>query len=98
MVTNETAESVRLDISIDPSDLMDGLVGDRLLDAIREAAESQWPQAKIQFQTLQIGHRQGNGWAHCWIDGRRDDEAARQLVNECVDWTDEALYGETEEA
>ena len=85
---------ITLDISID---LVEMAVGDDTLDestvlgAIREAATATWPDATIKFTTLQVGHNQGDGWAKCWVDHERNDEAAEKLL-QSIDWTDEDLY------
>ena len=62
---------MKLDISICPTDLeCDGVVLDAqgLLSAIRLYAESLHPG--VVFTCLQIGHRQGDGWAR--MDGSDD--------------------------
>lgn len=32
-----------------------------------------------------------DAWAHCWIDGVRNDAAADKLL-QSIDWSDEELY------
>jgi hypothetical protein len=71
------AAKTRIDISIDPVNLeIDGYLYDQdaLLDAIRDYVLARHPDA--HFATLQIGYRQGDGWAR--IDG--DDEAGGELL------------------
>ena len=89
--------TVILDISICPTGLEPGDDGDLidrdlLLTRIREVAVVKWPGATITWRCLQIGFRQCDEWAHCWIDGKQDDDAARSLLDDDIDWTDEDLY------
>lgn len=85
-----------LRISICPTGLEQGFEGDMLdpellLAEIESVAAKRWPAAEIEFETLQIGFRQGDEFAECWIDGVRDDEQARQVIAD-VDYSDEDLY------
>ena len=89
-----TVKTVTLDISIDPVDMTvgdDNLSESAVLETIRTVATNRWPNATITFKTLQIGHRQGDGWAKCWIDHHRNDDAAIGLM-ESIDWSDPDLY------
>lgn len=86
--------SVVFDISICPTDMeIDGFVLDEtaLLQRIRDVAVSEWGDG-TSFATLQVGHRQGDGWAKAWKNGHRDDSLAARLLEDLVDWTDEELY------
>jgi hypothetical protein len=78
-----------IDVSIDPTDLMDNMAPDLLEDAVRETLETEYPDAKIE---VQIGFRQGDGWAK--MDGRNSLEV--DAVIQAMDWTDESLYAEPE--
>lgn len=85
-----------LRISICPTSLEQGSEGDMLdpellLAEIESVAAKRWPAAEIELETLQIGFRQGDEFAECWIDGVRDDEQAQQVVDD-VDYSDEDLY------
>lgn len=85
-----------LRISICPTSLEQGFEGDMLdpellMAEIELVAAKRWPAAEIEFETLQIGHRQGDEFAECWVDGVRDDEQAQQVVDD-VDYSDEDLY------
>ncbi|MGA0397934.1 MAG: hypothetical protein ACO3O3_12295 [Ilumatobacteraceae bacterium] len=69
----------RISISICPTELEfasgDMYDADALLDAIREFAGEHFPEG-ARFSTLQIGHRQGDGWAK--VDG--DEEAGADFM------------------
>ena len=93
-----TAEKrkIVLRISICPTSLEQGFEGDildpsTLLTEIESVAAKRWPKAAIEFETLQIGYRQGDEFAECWIDGVRDDSQAQQVIDD-VDYSDENLY------
>ena len=95
MKTKEKKKVV-LRISICPTEMEQGPEAD-LLDKwavfaeIESVAAERWPGAEIEFETLQIGHRQGDKFAECWVDGIRDDEQAQQVLDD-VEWSDEKLY------
>ena len=69
----------QISISICPTELEfasgDMYDADALLDAIREFAGEHFPEG-ARFSTLQIGHRQGSGWAT--VDG--DEEAGAAFM------------------
>lgn len=70
-----------ISISICPASLEfvngDQYDSDSLLAAIREFANETYPTG-VTFAALQIGHRQGDGWA--FVDG--DDEAGERFLDE----------------
>ena len=83
------------DISICPTHMDPGgdiIDEDKLLETIRAVAEEHWGKENIQFECLQIGYRQGDDWMQSWKNGARNDSYAERLVDEYVDWSDEALY------
>jgi hypothetical protein len=85
-----------LRVSVCPMSLQHGNEGDLidgelLLTEIESAAAKRWPDCEIEFAALQIGHRQGEQFAKCWIDGVRDDEQVYALL-ESIDYSDERLY------
>jgi len=87
---------VVLRISICPTEMEQGSQGDMLDESavfaeIESVAAERWPGAAIEFETLQVGHRQGDKFAECWIDGVRDDEQAQQVLDD-IEWSDEKLY------
>ncbi len=89
-------KKVLLRISLCPTDMEVGSEGDMLdesavLAEIESVAAERWPGAAIEFETLQVGHRQGDKFAECWIDGVRDDEQAQQVLDD-IEWSDERLY------
>lgn len=89
---------MNVSISLCPTDLEfpngDRYDESKLLDAIRRFVAVMYPEAKIT--TLQVGHRQGDGWAR--IDG--DDEAGAALMSAFWeahdDGTDECLFATDE--
>jgi len=85
-----------LRISLCPTDMEQGNEGDILdesavLAEVAFIAAERWPGAEIEFQTLQVGHRQGDKFAECWIDGVRNDSQAQQILDD-IEWSDERLY------
>jgi hypothetical protein len=70
----------RISISICPTELEfacgDMFDGGKVLDAIRQFAGEHFPEG-ARFSTLQIGHRQGDGWAK--VDG--DEEAGAAFMD-----------------
>ena len=85
---------MRVSISICPTEMESGNQGDlydkeALLDAIREFVAGRLGES-AEVTCLQVGHRQGDGWAK--IDG--DEEAGEALME--AFWeehgTDESLF------
>ena len=92
----KTKKKIMLRISLCPTGLEQGREGELLnesavFDAIRAAAILQWPACLVEFGTLQVGHRQGDEFARCWVDGERDDSQVESLLD-AIDWSDERLY------
>jgi hypothetical protein len=75
---------MKISISIDPSEMefADGSRYDEtsLLDAIREFIGQEYPEATIDC--LQVGHRQGDGWAMIIDDENDADDAGNDLMDE----------------
>lgn len=93
-LTTQENRKIVLRISLCPTDMEVG--GDMLdesavLAEIESVAAERWSGAKIEFETLQIGHRQGDRFAECWIDGMRDDEQAQQILDD-IAWSSARLY------
>ena len=93
-----TAEKrkIVLRISICPTSLEQGDQGETmdevsLLAAIESVTAERWPGCEVVFKVLQVGLRQGDAFAECWVDGVRNDEQAQQLLED-VDYSDENLY------
>ena len=93
MTTTEKRKIV-LRISLCPTEMeIDGdLLDESLVFAeIKSVAAERWPKAEVEFETLQVGHRQGDKFVECWIDGVRADEHARQVLDD-IEWSDDRLY------
>ena len=89
-------QKITLKISLCPTAMEQGDQGDlldeaKVFDAIRAAAILKWPDCQVIFSTLQVGHRQGEEWARCWVDGEREDSQADSLLG-AIDWSNERLY------
>lgn len=87
-------KKIVLRISICPTAMeRDGDKLDELavLSKIVAVAGERWPRCEVRFDTLQIGHRQGDSFAECSIDGVRDDSLAEQVLDD-IEWSDETLY------
>ena len=87
-------KKIVLRISICPTAMeRDGDKLDELavLSKIVAVAGERFARYEVEFDTLQIGHRQGDSFAECWFDGVRDDALAEQVLDD-IDWSDETLY------
>lgn len=82
---------ITADISVCPTDLecsSDLMDEGRLLAAIRESLEGDFPDDEIIFNCLQVGYRQGDAWCVIRLNGKK---IAWNWVDK-IDCSDESLY------